>query len=308
MPLCSIIIPCYNQADYLRECLISVLKQTFWDWEAIVVDDASTSGNIVPIISSVYDRRIILVRHDRNRGLAAARNTGIRMAQSDYLIPLDADDMLMPDFIDHALKILINNPKLSCAFPDFHFFGTIEGELNYSMQNEIELMRRQWLPGPGILMRKTLWEHTGGYCEEEIFRYGNEDWDFYLSAQEIGFIPIHIPETLYYYRQSQNSLSSRLVFYDYLTRNLMYKRHHLLFDKYKMRDEFLSDGYIHSARAHLGVGDNAKAFSLSLTSLRFHYNRKEAMKLALKSLAPRKIRHTIRKVIEYFSRIKTNYF
>jgi len=241
-----------------------------------------------------------LVHHNRNKGLAAARNTGIRMAQGEYLVPLDADDRLMTNFLDHMLKILIENPESSCVFPDFHYFGTIEGDLKFSMQDETELLRRQWLPGPGILMHKTLWEHTGGYCEDEIFKYGNEDWDFYLSAQEIGFMPIHIPESLYYYRQSQGSLSSRLAFFDYMTRELMYKRHHLLFDKHKMRDEFLSEGYIHSARVYLGVGNNIKAFSLSLAAMRFHYHRKDAIRLALKSLTPRKIRQTAQKIIGLF--------
>src|SRR5690349_3575076 len=92
-PRISIVIPCYNQAHYLQECLTSVLEQTEEQWEAIVVDDASPDqSRIQSVVQTINDPRIALVQHKVNRGLAAARNTGLRQSRGEYYICLDADD------------------------------------------------------------------------------------------------------------------------------------------------------------------------------------------------------------------------
>ncbi len=105
-PAASIVIPCFNQSEYLKECLASVLAQTVADWEAIVVDDASTRGNPAEICGGIADARIRCVRHDRKRGLGTARNTGFRAARAAAVAPLDADDMLAPTYLERPLGVL----------------------------------------------------------------------------------------------------------------------------------------------------------------------------------------------------------
>lgn len=90
MPKVSVIIPVYNVEKYIAETISSVLAQTFTDFEAIVVDDESKDRSIV-ICENIGDPRIKIVRQ-QNRGLAGARNTGIRYAQGEYLAFLDSDD------------------------------------------------------------------------------------------------------------------------------------------------------------------------------------------------------------------------
>ena len=99
MPYFSIIIPVYNVAPYLRECLDSVLAQTFTDWEAICVDDGSTDGS--GAILDEYaekDRRFCLVRQE-NQGVGAARNVGLKQALGKYIVFLDADDSIPTNWL-----------------------------------------------------------------------------------------------------------------------------------------------------------------------------------------------------------------
>ena len=100
----SVIVPVYNVAPYLRECLDSLIAQTFRDWEAVCVDDGSTdaSGGILDEYAG-KDARIVVV-HQQNRGVSAARNRAIEMARGEWLGFLDADDSIAPDWFERMLR------------------------------------------------------------------------------------------------------------------------------------------------------------------------------------------------------------
>src|SRR4030095_8646832 len=110
MPTVAIVIPHFNQLEYLSECLDSVKAQTFTDWEAIVIDDASTNGDAETVITKFNDARFKLIRHAKNRGQGAARNTGIQEADAEFVLPLDADDLLHPTFLEATTAILKSQP------------------------------------------------------------------------------------------------------------------------------------------------------------------------------------------------------
>src|SRR5215217_62523 len=92
-PLVSVVIPCYNQAHFLKEAIESVLKQSYAHYEIVVVDDGSTDETSE--VASSYEG-VRLIRQE-NRGLAEARNTGIKHSEGDFLVFLDADDRLLPE-------------------------------------------------------------------------------------------------------------------------------------------------------------------------------------------------------------------
>lgn len=97
-PLISVIVPCFNVEEYLKECLDSILKQSFGDIEIICIDDFSTDST--PKILADYNtqnRRVSVVRHTANQGLGAARNTGVNHAKGKYLFFIDSDDILCSD-------------------------------------------------------------------------------------------------------------------------------------------------------------------------------------------------------------------
>ena len=104
MPKISVIIPCYNVEKCLEECLDSVLKQTFNDFEVICVEDCSTD-NTLDILQKYKNKLSIHVVHnDANKGQAESRNIGLKLAKGDYIYFLDSDDIITPN----CLEILYN--------------------------------------------------------------------------------------------------------------------------------------------------------------------------------------------------------
>ncbi len=116
-PLVSIVIPVFNVERHLRQCLDSVLRQTLKEWECICIDDGSPDGS--GAILDEYgnkDARFKII-HQRNRGVSAARNLGIKLASAPYLTFIDSDDWVEDD----ALESLLSAMKESCADGDvFH--------------------------------------------------------------------------------------------------------------------------------------------------------------------------------------------
>lgn len=107
----SIIIPLYNKEHFIEQTLKSVLGQTYTDFEAIIVNDGSTDKS-VDIVSEFKDKRIKLINQD-NKGVSAARNTGIKLAKGDYIAFLDADDEWHTEFLEKMHKLATTHTQYS---------------------------------------------------------------------------------------------------------------------------------------------------------------------------------------------------
>ncbi len=114
MKLVSVIVPVYNVEDYISEAIHSILGQTYKNFELIIVDDESPDKSI-EICRQIQDPRIQIV-HQKNRGLAGARNTGIRNAKGDYLAFLDSDDLWTPDKLEKHVQHLDSSPNIGVSF------------------------------------------------------------------------------------------------------------------------------------------------------------------------------------------------
>ena len=103
-PLISVIVPCYNQAQYLDECLQSVLEQTYQNWECIIVNDGSPD-NTEEVVKkwTEKDPRFKYLKKE-NGGLSSARNAGIKAAEGEWILPLDADDKIGDRYLELAEK------------------------------------------------------------------------------------------------------------------------------------------------------------------------------------------------------------
>ena len=100
----SVVLPIYNVGKYIEKCLESIQNQTFKDFEAICVDDCGTDNSIEIAQRFIEkDSRFKLVRHEHNRGLSAARNTGIDMATGEYIVFIDSDDWVEPTLLEKIL-------------------------------------------------------------------------------------------------------------------------------------------------------------------------------------------------------------
>lgn len=115
MPEISVIMPVYNVEAFVADAVASVLAQTFTDFELLIIDDVSPDGSIA-ICERFDDPRIRIIRHDENRGLAGARNTGIRNARAPLLAFLDSDDCWQPEKLALHLAHLAERPTVGVSF------------------------------------------------------------------------------------------------------------------------------------------------------------------------------------------------
>ena len=117
-PTVSVIIPTYNRAHLIGRAIQSVLNQTYRDFEIIVVDDGS-ADNTEEVVKSFYDKRIKYIKHKKNKGAAATRNTGIKAARGKYIAFQDSDDEWLPEKLEKQMKVFENAPaKVGVVYTD----------------------------------------------------------------------------------------------------------------------------------------------------------------------------------------------
>ncbi|WP_156915720.1 glycosyltransferase [Desulfatirhabdium butyrativorans] len=198
----TVVIPCYNQGKYLAESIGSVLSQTIDDVEILIVNDGSTDPETIEVLNTLAYPKTRLI-HTTNQGLAAARNNGIREAKGRYILPLDADDRIGPTYLEQAVRILDENPGIGIVYCRAAFFGAVEKPWNLPEFSLSEMLIDNIL-FCSCVFRKADWELVGGYRTDMI--YGWEDYDFWLSLIERGRLVHRIPEELFFYRISPESM------------------------------------------------------------------------------------------------------
>lgn len=199
-PLVSIIIPCYNQAHFVKDAIISALSQSYQPIEIIVVNDGSPD-NTSEVVRQFPQVRLI---EQENKGLSGARNTGIREAKGIYILPLDADDKIHPEMVSKALPLQKDFDIISTGLETFgdekrKWITAIKEPKHYNFlqRNHINCCS---------LFKKQVWIDTGGY--DENMKLGFEDWDFWTRATEKGFKVKVINDILFYYRKHGQTMFS----------------------------------------------------------------------------------------------------
>ncbi|MBR6018088.1 MAG: glycosyltransferase [Paludibacteraceae bacterium] len=193
-PLVSVIVPLYNASPYITEALDSVLQSTYRPIEVVVMDDGSTDDSLR--VAQAYAERHPEVRvlSQANAGVSAARNHAIREARGTYILPVDADDRISPDYIAHAVEAMRDDIRVVGCRAEF--FGAREGEWRLPAFSHALLARKNMIPITS-LFRKADWQQVGGFCEEEVYR---EDWLFWISLMELGGTYLRLDEIGLYYR------------------------------------------------------------------------------------------------------------
>jgi glycosyltransferase involved in cell wall biosynthesis len=198
----SVVIPCHNATRFLKETLASIRVQTYHAVETILVNDGSDSREDVRVLQSL-GRSVSRYIEQPHLGLPAARNTGFRAASSDYVVPLDADDLLEPDYISECMAALEEHPDAAFVYTDYRVFGDVRYTQHLNDYNLFELLDRNTLTYSGLI-RKADWSMAGGY--DESTRLGYEDWDFWLRLAEHCRFGFHLPKVLFKYRKHGPSL------------------------------------------------------------------------------------------------------
>lgn len=199
-PVVTVVLPCYNAHRHLGQTLESLRAQSFRDFEVIVVDDGSTDPTTLDFLKSLGDD--IRVVHQENRGLPGARNTGFRVAQGEFVLPLDCDDWLEPDALERLHDALQSHPTTTFAFAHIQMEGEGRGVLakNYNFFEQLFLNQLPYC----LLMRKSAWREVGGY--DETMRRGYEDWEFNIRLGASGYKGIAVPRPLFHYRIAQSGM------------------------------------------------------------------------------------------------------
>lgn len=143
----SIITASYNYENYIKETIQSVLSQTYNDWEMIIVDDCSTD-NSVNVIKSYNDERIKLFVNEKNLGLKETLKRGIKEATSDWIVFLESDDVLSPDYLAKKVEIAQKYNDINLIFNDCEFFGDEERvkTFEYALKKTRSLLQNQGYP------------------------------------------------------------------------------------------------------------------------------------------------------------------
>lgn len=229
-PLVSVVIPCYSvPADHFRQAIDSVIAQSIGDWEAIVVDDGGSEFDLAAMVRSVGDARIRVVKHSRNRGLGAARNSGFRNARGFLVAMLDADDRLHPDYLQIMTGAIRDARATAWVWPDIETIGDKPGEWRFPDPPVPLCPAHMNYRGGSSLVPATLWEAVGGFVEDPLLA-GLEDLDFWLGALEMGAHPIYVHELLYQWRVSSDSMTFQFSADSHLQMEEIFKRRRPVFE------------------------------------------------------------------------------
>lgn len=245
-PPVTVVIPCFRQAHYLKECIASVVAQTYENWKVIVVDDESPDHDQMQrVIDGFNEPRIRIIRHEKNGGLAAARNTGIEESGTELVLPLDSDDKIEPDCLESMVPVMLADRKLDCVFADVQRFGRSAEltEFHGPPIGEKVVRVEDTLPGAGTMMRRGFWARVGGYDEAHIMRRGREDFEFYIRAFSVGCRAAHVAKPLYLYRISHSSMVTAAAAHDDEIFDYIYNKHRKMFESEEEGASFLSAGY-----------------------------------------------------------------
>lgn len=205
--LVSIIVPCYKHAHYLDESLQSVLNQTYSHWECIIVDDGSPD-NTKEVAKKWLDTdgRFIYLEK-QNGGLSSARNEGVKIAKGEYILPLDADDLLDSQFLEKLVPVLTSNSNLGIVSCYTKFFVQSKENVIYQLKPKGNYWKNLLFVNQLVatsLYRKSCWLQVCGY--DESMKTGFEDWDFWLNVTKKGWEYLIVEDFLFYYRKAKKSM------------------------------------------------------------------------------------------------------
>ena len=208
-PTVSVIIPTYNRAHLVGRAIRSVLNQTYQDFEIIVVDDGSTD-NTEEVVKSFNDPRIRYIRHEKNRGGSAARNTGIRAARGEYIAFLDSDDEWLPEKLAKQLPVFEKDSTCGAVYTDLLYMlpdGSVKLCQNYRPEGWIlkKLLSSNVVgTTSSVIVRRECFEKIGLFDESLP---SCQDWDMWIRiAKRYSFRKI--PEPLTKYRVHQNRITT----------------------------------------------------------------------------------------------------
>jgi glycosyltransferase involved in cell wall biosynthesis len=215
----SVVIPCYNYHQYVGEAIESALNQTWKDKEVIVVDDGSTDNS-----AEVIKQFPVKYIYQKNQGLSAARNTGIRAATGEKILCLDSDDIVGSTYLELAQghKGIVICGMICFGGGNLHI--GVYPNVKYMNLSDLLITNRLHCAS---IFDKSEWEKIGGYDEQ--MKDGYEDWEFWIRMRKAGVRVTPINEILFFYRKHGVSMVDSAQEKDREIREYIYKKHYDLY-------------------------------------------------------------------------------
>ena len=223
-PLVSVIMPVYNRIGIVKHAIDSVLKQSYKNFELIIIDDGSTDGTVELIESMINkDDRIKFMKHKENKGVCKSRNDGLELAEGEYIFYLDSDNTWKKEYLKTMVGAYLELPDAkalySGQFIADNYFSPIK-RVRYGCFNKSLLYNRNYIDLNCFTHKKEIYKKIGGF-REELKRLN--DYDYILKIVDNNFKIYSIPVILsnYYLKNSHNRISDNIE-YDL---NKLYKPH-----------------------------------------------------------------------------------
>ena len=214
-PLVSIVIPCYNHAQFVQETIQSVIDQDYENIELIIIDDGSkdNSVEIIQQMTPACEERFkqFEFRYRPNKGLCATLNEALEWCEGEYLSCIASDDIMLPDKTSYQVQYLEVNQKCIGVFGGVDVLDDATGEIKTSLKaarrsdfNDIFTYKHH-LPAPTQMLRLAAVKDVGGYREDLII----EDWSMWLFLTEHGGTLDYVKKVFTQYRRHSGNLSGR---------------------------------------------------------------------------------------------------
>jgi len=298
-PTVSVIIPTYNRAHLIGRSIKSVLSQSYQDFEIIIVDDGSTD-NTEEVVSSFNDERIRYIRHGENKGEAAARNMGIRVARGKYIASQDSDDEWLPEKLAKQIELLKNTPpKVGVAYTGFWKIENNEKTyIPFSWVNQKEgdihkeLLKGNFIGSPATLIRRECFKKVGMF-DEKLFHL--VDWEMWLRVSKYYHFKFIDEPLLITYYDLDNVSTNQNEFIR--AQELILEKH---FEDFSKDKELLVTYYVYIGDLLISEGNVKKGRSYLIKALKLSPFSFRALSAALLTFsgrrAYRKVRGTYKKI------------
>lgn len=198
-------ITSHNHAAFVVDAVRSALNQTRPPLEVIVIDDGSTDDSLALLHHLAMTEPRLRVVAQNNEGVVAARNRGLHEAVGDWVVLLDSDDTLAPDFLERTVAAWLTSPdpRVAFVYTDALLAGTASGLLRSRPFSAFALSLGNYVLNCCLLSRVAAVE-IGGY--DRVFEDGgHEDWDFFLRLAEVGYRGRYVRQPLVHYRQHDDA-------------------------------------------------------------------------------------------------------
>lgn len=227
-PLVSIIMQAFKQAEFIADAIESVIRQTYPNWELIIVDDGSPD-NVREIVEEYarLDNRIKF-HHSANNGVSAARNLGIKNSSGEFLLPLDADDKIHKEYIKKCVDRFLAFPETKLVYSKWKLFGKHNSHSNLKYRDYKSLLVQNSIFN-GAMFRRSDFDQTGGY--DENMKISLEDWEFLIRLLNTESVVYQIPKTLFFYRIKEVSRNNES-HDNYHSQDYIFEKHKTLYQRF----------------------------------------------------------------------------